>query len=240
MNAIRNRLDKHFDSPPATKPALPKSERGRGQLWSDVVFDAVVALHTQLASRSEAVVAAAANSILELERTRMRHGQTVAGSSLDSEAERDFEDARGGVVAADGDDDPDENDLRDLPDLAEDEPHRDYLPDDRHKHPAHFRRHAEEAFEELVEAEAELPERERSPVTMERAMRYVEVQFEAWNLRTIDIRPGEFRKVIDAKFAGQSRVLGPTSSSLPASSCTPRRSRCSSSWTDSCRLSSAC
>jgi hypothetical protein len=66
-----------------------------------------------------------------------------------------------------------------------------------------FRSHSEEVFQELVEAERELPERERSPVTMERAMRYVEVQFEAWNLRTTDIRPGEFRKTIDALFAAQ-------------------------------------
>ena len=87
--------------------------------------------------------------------------------------------------------------------MADDEPPREYLPDDRHKHPALFRLHAEEAFQELVEAEAELPERERSPVTMERAMRYVEVQFEAWNLRTTDIAPGQFRKIIDAKFAAQ-------------------------------------
>ena len=201
MNATLNRLGAHFDSPPATKPALPKSERGRGQLWSDVVFDAVLALHGQLKSRSETVVAAAANSILELERTRMRHSQTVAGSSLDSEAQREFDDAHGDADESVEDDEADDE-LSDLPDL-DDEPQRPYLPDDRHKHPALFRLHAEEAFEELVEAEAELPERERSPVTMERAMRYVEVQFEAWNLRTTDIRPGEFRKVIDAKFAAQ-------------------------------------
>ena len=203
MNATLNRIGAHFDSPPATKPALPDPERGRGRLWSDVVFDAVMALHGQLASRSEAVVAAAANSILELERTRMRHSQTVAGSSLDSEAQQAFDDVRGGADAPEDDPEDADDDLPDLSDAADEIADRPYLPDDRYKHPALFRLHAEEAFQELVEAEAELPERERSPVTMERAMRYVEVQFEAWNLQTTDIRPGEFRRAIDAKFAAQ-------------------------------------
>ena len=92
MNGTLNRLGAHFDAPPATKLAVPKSERDRGRLWSDIVFDAVLALHGQLKSRSDSVVAAAANSIIELERTRMRHSQTVAGSSLDSEAQQEFDD----------------------------------------------------------------------------------------------------------------------------------------------------
>ena len=78
-----NRLG--YDAPPPAKVSLPATARERGLLWSDAVFSAVLTLKNQLASRSEAVAAAAANSILELERTRMRHGKTVAGSSLDSE-----------------------------------------------------------------------------------------------------------------------------------------------------------
>ena len=78
-----NRLG--YDSPPPVKLPLPATAHGRGLLWSDAVFEAVLTLKNQLASRSEAVAAAAANSILELERTRMRHDKTVAGSSLDSD-----------------------------------------------------------------------------------------------------------------------------------------------------------
>ena len=75
-----NRLG--YDAPAPAKIPLPATSRERGLLWSDAVFEAVMTLKNQLGSRNEAVAAAAANSILELERTRMRHDKTVAGSSL--------------------------------------------------------------------------------------------------------------------------------------------------------------
>lgn len=86
-----NRIGAHFDSPPATRPVLPQGERARGQLWNDVVFDAILALRNQLTSRNETIAAAAANSILELERTRMRHNKCVAGSRSINEAQEEFE-----------------------------------------------------------------------------------------------------------------------------------------------------
>ncbi len=84
-----NRLG--FDSPPAELPALPQSARERGRLWSDTVFLAVLALKKQLTHRDADIVAAAANSILELERTRMRHGTRVAGSEEVSDAQLEYE-----------------------------------------------------------------------------------------------------------------------------------------------------
>ena len=82
MNATLplNRVGAHFDSASAPKLALPQGERARGQLWSDAVFEAVQALRIQLHSRSEPIAAAAANSILELERTRMRHDKLISGT----------------------------------------------------------------------------------------------------------------------------------------------------------------
>jgi len=73
-----NRLG--YDAPPAPLPELPKSARERGFLWSDAVFQAVLALQKQLTHPNSAIVAAAANSILGLEETRLRHGRDVAGS----------------------------------------------------------------------------------------------------------------------------------------------------------------
>ena len=86
-----NRIGAHFDSPPNTRPVLPQGERARGQLWSDVVFEAVLALRNQLTSRNDAHAAAAANSILELERTRMRHAKHLAGSRNVNEEMEEFE-----------------------------------------------------------------------------------------------------------------------------------------------------
>ncbi len=93
MNATLpiNRIGAHFDSPPITRPVLPKGEQARGQLWSDVVFEAVLALRNQLTSRNESVAASAANSILELERTRMRHAKHLAGSRYVNEEQAEFE-----------------------------------------------------------------------------------------------------------------------------------------------------
>ncbi len=68
------------DSEAPARPALPETERERGQLWGDVVLEAVLALRNQLTSRNEDIVAAAANSILELERSRMRHDKCLSGT----------------------------------------------------------------------------------------------------------------------------------------------------------------
>ena len=110
MNATLplNRVGAHFDSASAHKLALPQGERARGQLWSDAVFEAVQALRIQLHSRSEPIAAAAANSILELERTRMRHDKCLAGSRNLNEAQEEFE--RNPTCVEDDDDDADDID----------------------------------------------------------------------------------------------------------------------------------
>ena len=89
-----NRLG--YDSPPAQLPELPKSARERGQLWSDTVLHAVLTLKKELTHRDVAIAGAAANSILELERTRMRHDKLLAGIEEVSDAQLAFEeDERG-------------------------------------------------------------------------------------------------------------------------------------------------
>ena len=83
-----NRIAPHFQTP---EPQLPKSARERGKLWSDTVFQAVLALKAQLRNPDATVVMAAANAILEMERTRMRHAKNLAGSESVSEAQEEFE-----------------------------------------------------------------------------------------------------------------------------------------------------
>ena len=83
-----NRIATHLPTP---ESELPKSARERGKLWSDTVFQAVLALKAQLRSPDATVVMAAANAILEMERTRMRHAKHLAGSEHISEAQEEFE-----------------------------------------------------------------------------------------------------------------------------------------------------
>ena len=84
-----NRLG--YDSPRDELPELPKSARECGRLWSDAVMCAVLTLKKQLTHRDAHIALAAANSILELERTRMRHSTHVAGSESVSDAQLEFE-----------------------------------------------------------------------------------------------------------------------------------------------------
>ena len=75
----------------AELPPLPKSSRERGELWSDAVLHAVLTLKRHLTHQDAAIAMGAANSILELERTRIRHGRNVAGSEIVTEARRQFD-----------------------------------------------------------------------------------------------------------------------------------------------------
>ncbi len=78
---LHNRIAGEIPVP--AKAPLPECERERGRLWNDAVLEAVLALQNQLGSRNEEIVAAAAHSILELERTRMRHDKSVSGTRDD-------------------------------------------------------------------------------------------------------------------------------------------------------------
>ena len=84
----QNRIASHFPTP---EPELPQSARERGRLWSDTVFQAVLALKAQLRNPDAHIVMAAANAILEMERTRMRHAKSLAGSEHVSEAQEEYE-----------------------------------------------------------------------------------------------------------------------------------------------------
>ena len=189
----RNRLGAHFDAAPAPKPALPATARGRGQLWSDIVFDAVLALHNQLNSRSEAVVAAAANTILELERTRIRHSKDIAGSSQESDAPAEFE--------------PLEK-LEPLPGLRSKprvekrlkvpKPTLPPAPANPLDDATLMRLHAQEATADLEALHARIPGHDCRPVTLERAEGYVRSICNEYGLKLSQIPPGEFMRISKA------------------------------------------
>ena len=71
-----NRIAKHLDTPPAP----PADTRGRYEFVSDAVLRAVAAVTRLLDDDDPAVVLKAAKMILDVEKTRMRHGREVHGA----------------------------------------------------------------------------------------------------------------------------------------------------------------
>jgi len=71
-----NRIIRHLDAPPAP----PADTRGRYEFVSDAVLRAVAAVTRLLDDDDPAVVLKAAKMILDVEKTRMRHGREVHGA----------------------------------------------------------------------------------------------------------------------------------------------------------------
>ncbi len=164
-----NRVAAQFDTP---EPELPKSARERGKLWSDTVFQAVFALKKQLRSPDAHIVMAAAEAILEMERTRMRHSKNLAGSQHVSEAQEEFEAER-------------ERDL-------------DYSPPDHTEaHPE-----PEEPSEALVSHAREIresTEKSGTPLTERQSLRVTQQMLQRMGLEAEDIAPGQFGAALREK-----------------------------------------
>jgi len=201
-----NRLG--FDSPPA-RPMLPQSERDRGKLWSDIVFEAALALRGQLTSRNENIVAAAANTLIDLERTRMRHSRPVAGSSSQSEAQEEFDrESRNRWATEDADEeeiDGEEQEeleaqaetiIRSAPAPAPAPVAKTSTPIEKPEPPPYVPDrqlgHALEVRAMWNIREDGKPEVERRPMTLAAAEELVAKELEASGVRATDIPPGEF------------------------------------------------
>lgn len=83
-----NRIAGHLPTAPAApSPApLPATPEERQQLWADTLAAALLALQTRLAHRDPAVVERAVFAILDLEKTRLRHGRGLAGTHVPNPA----------------------------------------------------------------------------------------------------------------------------------------------------------
>jgi hypothetical protein len=77
----RNRMIAHLNSQPKASP-LPATPRECLQIWTDGIFDALATLRKHLQNDDPAVAVAAASAILDLEKTRMRHGLQVSGTTV--------------------------------------------------------------------------------------------------------------------------------------------------------------
>jgi hypothetical protein len=75
--AVAHRLSGYFATP--KKPEYPQSEQERYEIFSDCVMAAILAARKLLTSEDPAVVLKAAETILKIERTRIRHNRNVSG-----------------------------------------------------------------------------------------------------------------------------------------------------------------
>ena len=132
----------------------------------------MLALKKQLRSPDTHVVMAAAEAILEMERTRMRHSKNLAGSEHLSEAQVEFEAER-------------ERDLDYSP-----ADHTDALPE------------PEEPSEALVNHARDVresTENSGTPLTERQALRLTQQMLERMGLEAEDIAPGQFGATLREK-----------------------------------------
>jgi hypothetical protein len=61
-------------------PEPPKDEKEREEYWNDTIFDTIAALRSMLRSKDQQISLTAAQEILALSRTRMRHGKRIDGT----------------------------------------------------------------------------------------------------------------------------------------------------------------
>ncbi len=74
---VVNRIAPHLN--PIQLP-VPSTPEGKREDWSDTVFEAMRFLRTRLGHRDPDVAERAALAIVDLEKTRLRHGRDLAGT----------------------------------------------------------------------------------------------------------------------------------------------------------------
>ncbi len=78
--ALHNRIANHFTAAP--KP-VPESPDGKQAAWGEAVLAAAMFYQARLAHPDADAAERAAKAIFELEKTRLRHGREVAGTTVE-------------------------------------------------------------------------------------------------------------------------------------------------------------
>lgn len=78
---VANRIAGQFPDTPAPSVPLPTTAEDRRTLWQDALAAASIFYMSRLRHRDPAVAAEAAHAIYDLEKTRLRHGRALAGTS---------------------------------------------------------------------------------------------------------------------------------------------------------------
>jgi hypothetical protein len=168
--ATVNRVAGYYERP---LPQLPEHPHDRQDLLADCVLQAVVTMRSLLSSGDRALSFKAAEAILALEQTRIRHGTQVSGCRQKlqpkweehQEMKECFEDAGP----------PREPTAQDLEEAA-------------------FKQHAKEVRDELQKLEENKPAKDREKVTMKAGADFVRGRLKNWGVSATSIPARTFWK----------------------------------------------
>jgi len=152
-------------------PQLPEHPHDRQALLADCVLQAVVTMRGLLSNGDKGLAFKAAEAILSLEQSRMRHGANVAG-------------CRSKMI-------PKWEEMEEIKEAFHDPgPAREPTPAEIEE--AAFKLHAQEVREELVKLEAKKPEKDRMKVAANAGAKFVRGRLEKWGVSAASIPAGTF------------------------------------------------
>ena len=168
--ATVNRVAGHFERP---LTQLPEHPHDRQALLADCVMQAVVTMRGLLNNGDKGLAFKAAEAILSLEQSRIRHGANVAG-------------CRGKMV-------PKWEEMQEIKEAFEDPgPAREPTPEEIEA--AAFKLHSQEVREELQKLEQKKPEKDRMKVPANAGAKFVRARLEVWGVGAASIPAGSFWK----------------------------------------------
>jgi len=168
--ATVNRVAGYFERP---LPQLPEHPHDRQALLADCVLQAVVTMRGLLNNGDKGLAFKAAEAILSLEQSRMRHSANVAG-------------CRSKMI-------PKWEEMQEIKEAFHDPgPAREPTPEEIEE--AAFKIHAQEVREELVKLEAKKPEKDRMKVAANAGAKFVRGRLESWGVSAASIPAGSFWK----------------------------------------------
>ena len=168
--ATVNRVAGYFER---SLPQLPVHPHDRQALLADCVMQAVVTMRGLLNNGDKGLAFKAAEAILSLEQSRIRHGANVAG-------------CRGKLV-------PKWEEMQEIKEAFEEPgPVREPTPEEIEA--AAFKIHSQDVREELHKMEGKKPEKDRTKVAANAGAKFVRGRLESWGVSAASIPVGTFWK----------------------------------------------
>jgi len=168
--ATVNRVAGYFERP---LPQLPEHPHERQALLADCVLQAVVTMRGLMSSGDKGLAYKAAEAILSLEQSRIRHSTEVSGCRTKMR--------------------PKWEEMQEMKECFDDPgPAREPTPEEIEA--AAFKLHAQEVREELQKLEQKKPEKDRMKIAANAGAKFVRGRLEKWGVSAASIPAGTFWK----------------------------------------------